>query len=186
MRLSSFFFTGLCMLLMLSSCNSSKIAFGNSYYFKQTPKEIVTRASTVPPVSAMEFTTSTLPNTKAMASRKPVSIPQPLAEAALRYEHITKELKRDDLSRTEKQALKSEKRAQKKAFKAELKKFAQAPQQDDIDDEITGLLKAGIIVGAAGVVMLLTGILVSGGAVLVTLGGIFLAVGVVLILLRIL
>ncbi len=184
MQLLKLLSIGLCLSFVASSCNTSKIAFGNSYYFKQTPKEVVTRTAAVPRVDATELTASS--QAGALAFRTPVAIPQPLADAALRYEHANKELERTDLSHAEKRMLKAEKRTQKKVFKSELKKISKSQKQADVGDRTTGLIKAGIIVGAAGLVMLLIGILVSGGAVLSTLGGIFLAIGVVLILLKVL
>lgn len=184
MQLSRFFFASITLLCLLSSCNSGKIAFGNTYYFPQTPREVTERMAAVPPVSGTEFTAATA--SVAPTSRTPAKVPQALAVAALRYQHATESLEQDDLSRTEKKALRTEKRSQKKAFKAAYKKFVSEQRSADIDDEVTGLVKAGIIIGAAGLTMLVIGILVSGGAVLTTLGGIFLAVGVVLILLRVL
>lgn len=166
----------------LASCNSSKIAYGNSYYFKQEPKPV---ESSIEPVSTIQFVAS---NEDAIVPQIPSvhsPLPDKLAQIAHDYEQTQKQLEKTDLTRIQKKELKQEKRALRKQFKQELKELPHPENKAAVADEVTGLLKAGIIVGAAGVVMLGIGLLAT-VPFLTSLGGIFLAVGVVLILIKIL
>lgn len=166
----------------LSSCNSSKIAYGNSYYFKQVPKHT---GSTVEPISTVEFMASTQEAPSAPIPSVHALVPEKLTKIAQAYKHTEKQLEETHLTHVQKKELKKEKRALRKQFKKEIKAVHRSQDKAAVADEVTGLVKAGIIVGAAGAVMLAIGLLAS-VAFLTSLGGIFLAVGVVLILIKVL
>lgn len=174
------FFAG--VIILLPSCNSSKIAYGNSYYFKQTPKYT---SSTVEPISSIQFTASTEDAIAAQIPSAHSLLPKKLTEIAQTYEQTEKQLEKTNLTKSQKKELKKERRAQRKQLKTELKKLLRSEERAAVADEVTGLVKAGIIIGAAGAVMLLIGILAT-VPFLTSLGGISLAVGVVLILIRLL
>ncbi len=165
-------------LCMLSSCQSSKIAYGNSYYFKQTPRHVNTA---VHPVHSSDFQASVsdtygeLPTTTVLPSA-----PSLINPSESETEKVSKKQ-----TITEKKTLRKERRAQRKEFRTAVKELFKAKDNKADQQEVTGLSKAAIIVAAAGAVMLVVGILAN-GAFLTTLGGIFLAIGLVLILLKIL
>lgn len=177
MKLNRLFMFLAAALLIFPSCNSSKIAYGNSYYFKAKPKALVQK---VPPVNAVRFYASTgevaMEHPEALERVKVITSPE------IRIEEPPVQTK---LTKTQKKEFRQQIKAEKKALKKEIKDMVRSTKSTAAPSEMEGLVKAGIIVGAAGAVMLLIGVLAS-GAFLTTLGGIFLAVGLVLILLRIL
>ena len=159
-------------LLLLASCQSSKTAYGNSYYFKATPRPASASVAEVPNdllVSAQPIATSAVPAKQPEVLNKVIN----------------------NTIQTEKNAsTRKERRAVRKAFRTQLKQWLKAPQekmQPQASTELRGFSRVGVIVGAAGLVMLVIGLIASGGgAFLVSLGGILLAVGVVFLLIDIL
>lgn len=174
------FFAGAAVLL--TSCNSSKIAYGNSYYFKQTPKYT---SSAIEPVSSTAFIASTQAEVLPTAPSIHAPMPEKLTKIAQSYEQVEEQLEEAPLTRVQKKTLKKEKRALRKQLKKELKSVYKPENKASVAQEVTGLIKAGIIVGAAGAVMLAIGLLAN-VAFLTSLGGIFLAIGVVFILIKVL
>ena len=74
-------------------------------------------------------------------------------------------------------------------MRAELKRWyreAPASVKEQVKQQVEGFTRIGIIVGAAGLVMLLVGLLAGGNGFLVALGGILLGIGVVFILIDVL
>ncbi len=191
MNLTRLLIFSFCAALAFSSCQSSKIAYGNSYYFKQIPKHV---AATVDAATVDAATVDA-------AVVKDADTPGPLyastddgslaattsdrSQTTSIFEEKHPELtKKAPATRAEKKEVRQQRRAQRKAFKKELKKLVHAQQAQDRDD-VRGLIKAGIITGVAGAIMLLVGVLAN-VAFLTALGGIFLAVGVVLVLYKVL
>lgn len=164
-------------IVALPSCNSSKIAYGNSYYFKAQPKQINQK---VPPVSSVQFYAST--------EKAPVVRPKALKKIEINsspVQQMKQPSDRSKLSRLEKKELRQQLKTKRKEIRKVIRTYKKSSPSKELTptEVVTGLVKAGIIVGAAGAVMLLVGVLTS-GAFLTTLGGIFLAVGLVLILIR--
>ena len=158
-------------LLTSTACQSRKIAYGNSYYFKATPRPVEPvpelQASVAPdPVASRALPNETL-------SSNVVSPP-----AAQRAEPT--------LTRREaRQARRTQRKAVRKQLKQWLKDGPTKATQLQATQEMEGLVRIGIITGAAGAVLLLVGAL-SGNAFLIGLGGIILAIAVVLILVKVL
>lgn len=176
-------------VIAFPSCNSSKIAYGNSYYFKAQPKQPEQPRQDyqkVAPVSSIQFYAST--------EETPAAQPKALKKVELNSSPLHQMKSLSDiskLSRAEKKELRQQLRAKRKEIKKVVRAYKKSSPSTELTSteatglaEVTGLIKAGIIMGAAGAVMLLIGVLVTNGAFLVTLGGIFLAVGLVLILIR--
>ena len=163
--------------LVCTSCQSSKIAYGNSYYFKATPRKTA---------KAPELYASTAP---VPIQSQPLSLKKSFAESVSPPSPIHQAEKQTLTRREARQARK----AQRKAVRTQLKQWLKAaprkasPQEvrAQAEQQVEGFSRAGIIVGAAGLVMLLVGVLAS-GAFLVTLGGILLGIGLVLILIDVL
>ena len=158
-------------LLVSTACQSRKIAYGNSYYFKATPR---------PAEPAPELQASTAP--KSVVSRA-------LADEAFTPTSVAPPA----LQRTEKNLTRREarqaRRTQRKAIRKQLKQWLKAgptkATQPQATQDMEGLVRIGIITGAAGAVLLLVGAL-SGNGFLIGLGGIILAIAVVLILVKVL
>ena len=170
MRLTKLIFLA-SALLLFASCQSSKIAYGNSYYFKATPRPA--------PAPVAEVPNDLLVSTQPMAtSVVPAKRPEVLSKVASNTKVV------------ETATTRKERRAMRKAFRTQLKQWLKAPQekmQPQASTELRGFSRVGVIVGAAGLVMLVIGLIASGGgAFLVSLGGILLAVGVVFLLIDIL
>ena len=158
------------VVLIGSSCQSRKIAYGNSYYFKATPRELPSSSelyATVAPVSPQPLFLEVIPST---------IVPPAVVERTA-----------EPTARTRREA-RQERRAQRKAIRQQLKQWLRTPpevRQAQVAQRVEGLTKAGIITGAAGLVMLLIGVLAS-VSFLTAIGGIILAIAVVLILLDVL
>ncbi len=158
-------------LLMNTACQSRKIAFGNSYYFKATPRPVA-------PVPELQASTA----------------PEPVASRALPNEALIPNViplpavQRTEPALTRREA-RQERRTQRKAMRKQLKQWLkEGPTkvtQPQATQEMETLTRVGIITGAAGAVLLLIGAL-TGNGFLVGLGGIILAVAVVLILVKVL
>lgn len=159
-------------LLLFTSCQSSKIAYGNTYYFKATPRPASAPVAEIPD----NLLVSTQPIASAVSAKQPkmmskvINTPQILTEKNV--------------------STQKERRVVRKAFRTQLKQWLKAPQdkmQPQASTELRGFSRVGVIVGAAGLVMLIIGLIANGGgAFLVSLGGILLAVGVVFLLIDIL
>ena len=170
--------------LLCTSCQSSKIAYGNSYYFKATPRETSQRETAKTP----ELYASTAPKAVPLLPLSQRASTRVIAPSPVR------QVKESTLTRRE---ARQARRAQRKAVRTQLKQWLKAAplraaplvaasQQTGIQEtdaqtkqQVNGFTRVGIIVGAAGLVMLLVGLLAGGNAFLVALGGILLGVGVV-------
>lgn len=170
----------------LISCESSKIAYGNSFYFKQTPKK-PSVPSTVPGekklVASIEENSPEIPSIdeKVAASLTHVAA---LAQANAEIK-TSLQAEKKDLTRIEKKSLRQERRENKRAMRKELKKVVQeyrsAPesiQEKSSAKEVTGNLRTGIILGAVGLILMLLG----SGSLLAPIGLILLVAGLIFIL----
>ncbi|MEK6477888.1 hypothetical protein WJR50_10150 [Catalinimonas sp. 4WD22] len=193
----------LIALVFFSSCESSKIAFGNSYYFKQTPKPVTqaeensaseaTSTLAEEQVKSVEVPdkTKVYASTEAIAAEK--SIKEKIEKVEKRIERVKAlnelEQKNEEskvtLSKAYKKELRKEQRVEKRELKKEIKALAKeykkAPEEVKEQMAVSGNTRTGIILGAAGLILL-----IIGGPILWTLGTILVVVGLVLILLDVL
>ena len=158
-------------LLVSTACQSRKIAYGNSYYFKATPRP----TEPAPELQASTAPAPVAPRTLANEASAPASVAPPV-------------LRRTEPNLTRREARQA-RRTQRKAIRKQLKQWLKAgptkATQPQATQEMEGLVRIGIITGAAGAVLLLVGAL-SGNGFLIGLGGIILAIAVVLILVKVL
>ena len=159
--------------LLCTSCQSSKIAYGNSYYFKATPHETT-------PVPDLYASTAPTPVAARSLSQPDFSAAVPAAPSS------GQPIEKNTMSRKK---IRQERRVHRKATRTQLKtwlKEAPVRVKEQVKQQVEGFSRVGIIVGAAGLVMLLVGLLAGGNGFLVALGGILLGVGVVFILIDLL
>ena len=164
------------VMLIGSSCQSSKIAYGNSYYFKAKPRP-------VPPVPDLHVATAPMPVTSQSLPHNKVPMVVPVAPSLPQVKASQKK----PVARQKE--VRQQRRAHRKAMRTELKRWyreAPASVKEQVKQQVEGFTRIGIIVGAAGLVMLLVGLLAGGNGFLVALGGILLGIGVVFILIDIL
>lgn len=158
-------------LLVSSACQSRKIAYGNSYYFKATPRP-------TEPVPELQASTAAIPVTSRALPNETLP-PNAISPPAVQRTEPA-------LSRRE---ARQAQRTQRKAIRTQLKQWLKAGPtkvtQPQATQEMEGLVRIGIITGAAGAVLLVVGAL-AGNGFLIGLGGIILAVAVVLILVKVL
>lgn len=170
----------------LSSCESSKIAYGNSYYFKQTPKKIAAR----------ETKEQDLVASIEKESADVLSVDEKVKESlghvvtlARENEELKSTLRTEkrELSHPEKKLIKQERRENKRAMRKELKtlikEYRAAPKEVKEsfsleEEEVTGYLRTGIILSIVGLLLMILG----GGSVLGVIGVIALVAGLVFIL----
>ena len=159
--------------LLCSSCQSSKIAYGNSYYFKATPRPTDPvpdlYASTAP--ATIPSRSLTPDDFVAVVPSSPAPVPQAEEQTMTRKEV--------------RQAQKVHRKAMRTHLKQRLRE-APASVKEQVKQQVDGFTRVGIIVGAAGLVMLLVGLLAGGNGFLVGLGGILLGVGLVFYLIDVL
>lgn len=181
---------------MVSSCNTSKIAYGNNYYFKAKPKEVNVHQKAVQELEAEELlatkndeaniTVNEPSFDKSSIAKRIKKAEQDLQEqVSARQETLTKaDIKERVEISADKQNTRLD-RAQRKQLRKEIKSaiksYKQAPQATEKETGVSKNTRTGIILGAAGVVLVLIG-----GGILYTIGAVLLVVGIVLILLDIL
>lgn len=156
-------------LLLCTSCQSGKIAYGNSYYFKATPR---------PAGPAPDLHASTAPAVVSLVPNGPARMTTPSPSPTARVASPT-------WSRRE---ARQARRTQRRAVRKQLRQWLQTPPRESdaqATQRLEGLARAGVITGAGGLVMLLIGVL-AGVPFLTGLGGIILAIAVVLILIDVL
>jgi len=185
----------LCVLVLFSSCESSKVAFGNAYYFKQTPKSVAqapkTDSAPLEKAEAIEIlehesseeATEAFVSTENVAAVKSIEKKvEQVKEKMMKVKELQAEEKTAanvNLSKAEKKALKKERKAEQKELKKEIKALAKeyksAPEEVKKQADVTGNLRTGIILGAAGLILLIIGtpVLYAIGTVLVILGLVF-------------
>lgn len=180
----------------LSSCNTSKIAYGNDYYFKAKPKTAVNHNYAEPVPEADELKVA---NTLEAETPHPV----PAFDEKVVAERIQKakqdlenqvssqkqstaneevaEIAESKFAKPMTRLDRAERRQHRREIKSAMKSYKKAPQATEQEAGVSRNTRAGIILGAAGVVLILLG-----GGILYTIGAVLLVVGVVLILLDIL
>lgn len=172
----------------LSSCESSKIAYGNSYYFKQTPKKIApTQTQEKELVASIEKESTEVVPVDDQVKR---SVSQ-LATLAKEKAELTSALRSEkhELTPSEKKSIRQDRRENKRAMRKELKtlvkEYRSSPEEFKESfslKEVTGNLRTGIIIGGVGLILMIIG----GYSVLYIIGSVLLVVGLVLILIDIL
>lgn len=157
---------------VFTGCQSSKIAYGNSYYFKQSPREVAPESSTEP-----EKVLTDVPEEPLLVSAEPKSQPHQTTEARIteaeqkivnqsapretgvqnRIEKITEmaaSARSSSLDRREKREKRQEIRREIKALSRELKASPQASSElSDLDPN----LRKAIIFGGIGLVLSIIG-----------------------------
>lgn len=177
-----------CTAAVLSSCESSKIAFGNSYYFKQTPKQVAVKNS------PEEEVVATIGKVSPDVIKVDHQVKKSLAKlATLTNENIklqsTLLSEREQLTRLEKKSIRQERKKNQREIRKELKtlrkEYRSAPEESKESfslTEVTGNLRTGIILGGAGLVLMIIG----GYSILSTIGALLLVAGLVFILIDVL
>ena len=153
------------------SCQSSKIAYGNSYYLKATPRH-------TPPPPDLHASVDPTPVSSRSLSQNDFSAAVPSLPQATQVK-----------SATTRREVRQERRAHRRAMRTQLRQWLkEAPTsvKEQVKQQVDGFTRIGIIVGAAGLVMLLVGLLAGGNGFLVALGGILLGIGVVFYLIDVL
>lgn len=177
-------FCTLSIACMLASCQSSKIAYGNSYYFKQTPKPVV-KSQPIPTVEAMpqsdelHVTTEKAPLIQeevetliAKARRQMIetaekSDHQALKEQAYKIDHLTRSMKEGNLSKKE---MRGERRALRKEMRSLIQEYRAAPEEMKAMDRT---LRLTLILAGLGLLLLIIG----GATYGTTVGAVFSLLG---------
>lgn len=171
---------------LLFSCESSKIAYGNSYYFKQSPKKLSSTSKAPVADQLVASTEIKSPETSSVEEKINSSLTDVLA-LAKKHEKLENKihLEKEALTRVERKSFRQERRENKREMRKELKKLVReyrsapdAVKEKLSNKEVTGNLRTGIIIGAVGLILL-----IIGGPVLYPVGAILLVVGLVFILL---
>ncbi len=161
----------LCLATCFSGCQSSKIAYGNSYYFKQTP-----RAVTPPTATEQANLKASLEKqglTKETATTKMAEAREQLDEVVAKSENsalqasvartkqLAREVKGKQLTRQEKRAKRKELRQELRVLAKEFRNAAPEKTQD-----IDRYLKISLILVAAALLLS-----IIGAATVTTAGG---------------
>ena len=181
----------LASVSIFSGCQSSKIAYGNSYYFKQTPKP-VSKATTpiekveiakLPDQSELYVSTQEKAGTQSMMEKVRRQMLETaeksdnyyLKEKAQKVDEITSSIQEGNLSKKETRAKRKELR---KELRQLVREYHAAP--NEMNDMDNGLLLS-IILLAGGFLFLIIGAVLggSGGGILVLLGLLALVGGLV-------
>ena len=156
--------------ILFSSCQSSKIAYGNSYYFKQTPKSVEkpsaepAKESTLEASIEIEDISSEDVATKMEEARQQIttiveeSNNSALKESVNRSQQLAKDLKSDQLTKKE---IRGKRKQLRKEIKTLSKEFKNAAP-DETNDLDRNLKLALILFGVALILSILAG--AGGGA----------------------
>lgn len=185
-KISTLILISACLTMALfSSCQSSKIAYGNSYYFKATPKAKAPKvlpSETQPLVASVEKVAEQIPS----AAEREEAIMQKISNLQSYQKQLEETQTALDQATTasEKRKVRRQQRGKKKAFRQELKQLSRelrtAP--DEVQKEnLSKNGRLGLIFAAIGLILLL----VVPGSVGYILGTILLVVGVLLLILDI-
>lgn len=179
--MSKLTYFALCSALVIacifSSCQSSKIAYGNSYYFKQTPKkiapsqEVTDRVAAPEKVSSESISSADLQVSVASKIQKPEKVEtmietaqQQLAENLEKSgnEHLKKRVSRINklaASAKDQDLTKKEVRAKRREIRKEIKLLAKeyretaAPQREGGLDDLDKNLRLAIIFWGVGLIL---------------------------------
>lgn len=171
----------LCTASLLTGCQSSKIAYGNSYYFKQTPKP-VHQAQVGAATEATPKTEDTPKSTELLVANEEVhtspkdvetlvehaqqqmvemaekSNSEALKEKAYKVNNINTSIKEGNLSKKDMRAKRKELRQEMRSL---IKEYKAAPESVNQMDQT---LRLSIILGVAGLLLLIIGGAVAGSA----------------------
>lgn len=176
------------LLIVSSSCETSKIAYGNSYYFKATPKSTTKdEIAPAPRTEKLEANLKTKEEVLPDFEERIVRVEEKITKLQATQDKLEEaKAASAELSRSEMRKMVKEEKAQRKALKKEVKSlvkdYKRAPEKMEKEDKVTGNLRTGIILGAIGLIL----VLIGGPTILYTIGVILLVVGLVLILLDVL
>ena len=189
MKTKSMLWVGVFLLTVctfFSSCQSSKIAFGNSYYFKQTPKPVTKTPATPVKESALEasITIEDVSNEdvkvkmeeaqQQIATLVEKSNNPALKKSVNRTQELAKEIKSDQLTKKEVRAKRKELR---KEIKTLTKEFKNASPEEK--NEIDRNLKLAIIFFGVALILSIIGGVSTVGALFWVLSSIAWIVGIV-------
>ncbi|WKN43836.1 hypothetical protein [Tunicatimonas pelagia] len=168
---------------LFSSCQSSKIAYGNSYYFKATPKA-VPQKEVSPETQQVIASVEKVPMKEVSATERKEALEQKITNLQHHQKQIEETQAALDQASTaqEKREVRRQQRAEKKAFRQELKQLTReirtAPQEVQ-KENLSSNGRLGLIFAAIGLILLL----VVPGSVGTILGTILLVVGILLLIL---
>ena len=159
----------LCLATCFSGCQSSKIAYGNSYYFKQTPRAVT------PPTAAEQANLKASLEKQGLieeaVATKMAEAREQLDEAVAKSENaalqasvdrtkqLAREMKSEQLTRKEVRGKRKELRQELRVLAKEFKN-ASPQETKDIDRNLKFAL---ILLGAALVLSIIAGATYSGG-----------------------
>ncbi len=159
----------LCLATGFSGCQSSKIAYGNSYYFKQTPRPVTpptaTEKANLKASLEKQGLTEEAAATKLKEAQEQLdavvakSENSALQTSVARTKQLAREMKGEQLTRREKRAKRKELRQELRTLAKEFKNAAPEETQD-ID---RNLKLALILLGAALVLSIIAGATYTGG-----------------------
>lgn len=181
-----------CTAGLLTGCQSSKIAYGNSYYFKQTPRPV--QPSQVDTSLEKTSTTVALPEANELLvanEEKPASVKdienliaqaqhqmmevaeksnnEALKEKADRIDNIHTAIKDGTLSKKEIRAKRKELRQEVRSL---VKAYKAAPDSAEGEQQMDQKLRLSLILGAGGLLLFILGAAVAG-----PIGGVFALLG---------
>ncbi len=159
----------LCLATFFSGCQLSKVAFGNSYYFKQTPRTVTPptvaeKANLKASLEKQGLTEQTL-TTKMEAAREQLdavvakSENSALQASVDRTKQLAREMKGEQLTRKEVRGKRKELRQELRTLSKEFRNAAPEETQD-IDKNLKLAL---ILLGAALILSIIAGATVSSG-----------------------
>jgi hypothetical protein len=159
----------ICLATCFSGCQSSKIAYGNSYYFKQTPRPVTpptaTEQANLKASLEKRALTEEAAATKMKEAREQLdevvakSEGSALQTSVARTKQLAREMKGKQLTRQEKRAKRKELRQELRVLAKEFRNAA-PEQTQDID---RNLKLALILLGAALVLSIIAGATYTGG-----------------------
>lgn len=174
----------LCVACMLASCQSSKVAYGNSYYFKQTPKPAVKpqpgpTVEAIPKSDELYVTTEKASITQkeaekfiAKAHRQMLEAAEKsdnkdLKEKAGKIDHLTRSIQEGNMSKKE---MRDERRELRKEVRSLIREYRSAPEEMH---EMDRTLRLTLILAGIGLLLLIIG----GVAGYTVAGGVFAILG---------
>ncbi|MGB3587390.1 MAG: hypothetical protein WBA23_12660 [Tunicatimonas sp.] len=183
-KISTFILVFTCLAaIFFSSCQSSKIAYGNSYYFKATPKATPQKAilsETKPAIASLKKVPVKVPS----ATERNEAIVQKISNLQNHQTQLeeTQTALNQATTAREKREVRRQQRGKKKVIRQELKQLSRelrAAPEEVQKENLSKNGRLGLIFAAIGLVLLL----VVPGSVGYILGTILLVVGVLLLIL---
>ncbi|MEO0330961.1 MAG: hypothetical protein AAF223_04635 [Bacteroidota bacterium] len=165
------------LLGLLSACQSSKVAYGNSYYFKATPKAVVKEPLLSASVEKNVPTQTTAAEHEQAIEQRVIDLQQQQKTLEL-----LEEKRAQPLAAREQRELRRQQRNERKAFRKELKQLAQdikmAPDRTQ-KEQLSSNGRLGLILAVIGLLVLL----LVPGQVGYVIGVIALVIGLLLLIL---